>query len=326
MGITPIKNSKLIIVLCSPFSIKRPWIHFEAGAGWGRGVKVIPMRHSGLKQEDLSGNLAVYQGGDLQTKIAVEHLFKTIAEACDIKKTPVVSDAFVESIQQKQIFVENEEVLVEIDNLLRPLIEDFEDSIYGSVNTNLSKQLQKGGDFPKDFVVSIDDFWEAISEKSYSFFVHQRGFERFYKTCDRLLDTIEFIVSDAHIQISSSTRLFLIEPLWRNRFSSSDWYDFFDSQSIDFWQKNKERVADLKEKGLYSTEMNEKELAQNEEILIENFKAFKNEMFESQVSISNQLEESSRNTIRSYFSLLSYNLTWIRNYRNLINKTIKIPA
>lgn len=35
------------LILCSPNSVKRPWINFEAGAGWVRDIPVIPLCHSG---------------------------------------------------------------------------------------------------------------------------------------------------------------------------------------------------------------------------------------------------------------------------------------
>ena len=47
-------NSCVIQVsLCSPFSIQRPWINFEAGASWIRRIPVIPICHSGLSKSNL---------------------------------------------------------------------------------------------------------------------------------------------------------------------------------------------------------------------------------------------------------------------------------
>ncbi|PWW84198.1 hypothetical protein CYK95_04780 [Clostridium perfringens] len=39
------------LILCSSESIKRPWINFEAGAGWIRKIPVIPLCHSGMKKK-----------------------------------------------------------------------------------------------------------------------------------------------------------------------------------------------------------------------------------------------------------------------------------
>lgn len=44
-----LKNCVIEIILCSSESIKRPWINFEAGAGWIReNIPVIPLCHSGM--------------------------------------------------------------------------------------------------------------------------------------------------------------------------------------------------------------------------------------------------------------------------------------
>lgn len=42
-------ESKVVIVLCSPDSIRQPWVAFEAGAAWlSKGVRLVMLCHSGL--------------------------------------------------------------------------------------------------------------------------------------------------------------------------------------------------------------------------------------------------------------------------------------
>jgi hypothetical protein len=48
-----IKSCEMIIVLSSPLSVTRPWINFEAGAGWVKNIPVIPLCHSGLTPSQL---------------------------------------------------------------------------------------------------------------------------------------------------------------------------------------------------------------------------------------------------------------------------------
>ena len=44
-----LKRCNIMVVLCSPTSVGRPWINFETGAGWVRdGVLIIPLCHSGM--------------------------------------------------------------------------------------------------------------------------------------------------------------------------------------------------------------------------------------------------------------------------------------
>jgi hypothetical protein len=64
-----IRDAAVEIIICSRSSITRPWINFEAGAGWMRKIPIIPVCHSGLKPRDLPMPLAVLQGlvaGDVE--------------------------------------------------------------------------------------------------------------------------------------------------------------------------------------------------------------------------------------------------------------------
>jgi hypothetical protein len=54
-------DSSAILVLCSPQSIKRPWVNFESGGGWARHVPVVPICHSGLTKEQLPYPLSMFQ-------------------------------------------------------------------------------------------------------------------------------------------------------------------------------------------------------------------------------------------------------------------------
>lgn len=48
-----LKKCSIEIVLCSPQSVQRPWINFEAGAAWIRDIPVIPLCHSGMEPSKL---------------------------------------------------------------------------------------------------------------------------------------------------------------------------------------------------------------------------------------------------------------------------------
>ena len=50
------------IIVCSPNSIKSPWINFEFGAGWVRNIPVIPFCHSGIKPDQLPQPFNLRQG------------------------------------------------------------------------------------------------------------------------------------------------------------------------------------------------------------------------------------------------------------------------
>jgi hypothetical protein len=58
--------AKLILVLCSKRSIRAAWVNFEAGAGWGREVKVVPVCHGDLPLADLTFPLNLFQVRELK--------------------------------------------------------------------------------------------------------------------------------------------------------------------------------------------------------------------------------------------------------------------
>ncbi|TNZ55088.1 hypothetical protein CGK45_23850, partial [Vibrio parahaemolyticus] len=81
---TSLNDSKLVMILCSPISIARPWINFEAGAGWLKGVPVIPLCHSGLTPGKLPVPMNSFQGGMLSDDKSIEQLFSRIAELLEL--------------------------------------------------------------------------------------------------------------------------------------------------------------------------------------------------------------------------------------------------
>jgi hypothetical protein len=75
-----LQQSSLFIVLCSPASITRPWVNFEAGAAWMRRIPLVPVCHAGLTPGDLPMPLSVRQGVDLDDADGVRRLYGRVAE------------------------------------------------------------------------------------------------------------------------------------------------------------------------------------------------------------------------------------------------------
>lgn len=62
-------ESKVVIVLCSPESVRRPWIAFEAGAAWlNKGTRLGLLCHSGMHQELLPNPFNSLQAVRIDTK------------------------------------------------------------------------------------------------------------------------------------------------------------------------------------------------------------------------------------------------------------------
>ncbi|HEX4236039.1 MAG TPA: toll/interleukin-1 receptor domain-containing protein [Caldimonas sp.] len=95
-------KAKAVIVLCSRASVHRPWVQFEVGAAWMRGMPVVPVCHSGMKLIDLEVPLSLRQGVELPTERGVAQLYDGIAGVLGMK-APSAADLQVRLGEMKEI-------------------------------------------------------------------------------------------------------------------------------------------------------------------------------------------------------------------------------
>ncbi len=81
-------ESKLLIILCSPMSLHRPWVNFEAGVAWALDVPIIPLCHAGLRPRDLRMPLSLRQGLLLDDPRHIRQLYARITEIVQVPLTP----------------------------------------------------------------------------------------------------------------------------------------------------------------------------------------------------------------------------------------------
>lgn len=75
-----LNESDLLITLCSDISIKRPWINFELGAGWTKGIPIIPICYLGITKKQLPQPIAMLQAMDLVDYNSLKYMFEGIAK------------------------------------------------------------------------------------------------------------------------------------------------------------------------------------------------------------------------------------------------------
>ncbi len=92
---TALNESAIQISLCSPKSIKRPWINFEAGASWIRKIPVIPLCHSGLTKGDLPVPLAMLQAADYNNESDLDAMFSTLSDVLGAAKPSIDYTSFI---------------------------------------------------------------------------------------------------------------------------------------------------------------------------------------------------------------------------------------
>lgn len=80
------KKSKVFLICCSPLSLTRPWINFEAGCGWMTGEKVIPICYLGQLKNQLPFPLIARQALEIEAKDFGDSLLETLSESFDSRK------------------------------------------------------------------------------------------------------------------------------------------------------------------------------------------------------------------------------------------------
>ena len=102
-----LSNCKVELILCSEKSIKRPWINFEAGAGWVIGIPVIPLCHSGMEPSKLPIPLNMLQAAKLSEVSSLKLMLPVLAEAINSRTPNIDLTTFIEKVnafEEKYVF------------------------------------------------------------------------------------------------------------------------------------------------------------------------------------------------------------------------------
>jgi hypothetical protein len=78
-----LKSASAQIVLSSPLSLQRSWIHFEAGSAWVRDIPVVPVCHSGMHPGELPIPLRLLQSVLATDVASLRTMFSTLANLVD---------------------------------------------------------------------------------------------------------------------------------------------------------------------------------------------------------------------------------------------------
>ncbi|HEV2314067.1 MAG TPA: toll/interleukin-1 receptor domain-containing protein [Candidatus Acidoferrales bacterium] len=74
-----LKEAKVVLLMLSENSVKRPWVNFEAGAAWTRDIVTIPICFGGLQKDNLPKPYSGLQAIDLESRDDHEYLARSVA-------------------------------------------------------------------------------------------------------------------------------------------------------------------------------------------------------------------------------------------------------
>lgn len=232
------KDCKLIIVLCSPLSITRPWINFEAGAGWVRDIPVIPLCHSGLTPGKLPVPINSLQGGILNNETDISKVFKRIAEILEINVPDSTDKNFFSAIESFETEIKNSALskdTVFIHNLLSRQIELLKYAIFAStLDYKELETIELRGDGLKNHKFTFNDTYNLFNVTLLMIFSQKKVFEVYHKTVHELSENIKFILTYSRIEMAPKLRELLNIFL----FSTIKVDDWFDGISLQDKQTN----------------------------------------------------------------------------------------
>ncbi|HEX5714557.1 MAG TPA: toll/interleukin-1 receptor domain-containing protein [Thermoanaerobaculia bacterium] len=115
-----------MLVLCSPLSVKQPWINFEAGCAWIKKIPVIPICHSGQEVGELPQPLATFQAITTRDPNFSTRLLEALAKHLGFPQTPRIDHISMMrdlSEAERSILVEKiaRKTVVKVDNVVGEL-------------------------------------------------------------------------------------------------------------------------------------------------------------------------------------------------------------
>ena len=227
------KDCKLIIILCSPLSITRPWINFEAGAGWIRDLPVIPLCHSGLTPGKLPVPINSFQGGVLNKESDIAKVFKRIAEILEIDVPDSTDKDFFSAIESFETEIKNSILLKDTEfiyNLLFRQIELLKYSIFAStLDYKELESIDLRGDGLKNHKFTFNDTYNLFNVSLLMMFSQKKVFDVYHQTVHELSENIKFVLTYTRIEIAPKLRELLNIFLF-SKIKVDDWYDAISLQ------------------------------------------------------------------------------------------------
>jgi len=109
-----LKGADLEIVLASKDSVSQPWVNFEAGAAWLRGIPVIPMCHSGMLLTDLQPPFSMLQAVGYSDLAGLRKLYDAIAARLGVDTPSVDFNALATELGAVETTLAGSRPLIEV--------------------------------------------------------------------------------------------------------------------------------------------------------------------------------------------------------------------
>lgn len=158
-----LRECTAILLFCSPYSIKRPWINFECGAGWGRGIDIAPICHSGLRPVDLPLPMSLLQGIDAANDVKINEVFDLISRKLKSASPKIDSKEIVKKVVEFETeYTKDQEIKI---NLLQ--IKSKEPQIIDLIKKLSPGRVSPIQGVPQTIFMEIKPYLENIQSKGH---------------------------------------------------------------------------------------------------------------------------------------------------------------
>lgn len=116
-----LNNADVMIALCSEESVQRPWVNFEMGAGWQKGISVIPACHTNMTVSKLPSPINSLQAVSISNKYGLDKIFEVLVYCLEgDKSNPILKAnddllAAINKFEQRNSLDDN--LLMRVDQL-----------------------------------------------------------------------------------------------------------------------------------------------------------------------------------------------------------------
>lgn len=127
-----LKDAQVELILCSQDSVGRPWINFEAGAGWIKRIPIIPICHTNMRLVDLPIPLNMLQGIVASDANGWEKVYNLLSEKLGSQTPKLEFSNLIQNISEFEneygLVREVRESVLSLVNLLPDLQQVFKPS------------------------------------------------------------------------------------------------------------------------------------------------------------------------------------------------------
>jgi hypothetical protein len=221
-------DCQVLIVICSPISITRPWINFEAGAGWVKNIPVIPLCHSGLTPGKLPVPINSFQGGLLNNKNDIQKLFTRVAATLSGNSPELDDDVFFNSITTFEKEIQNTALVKDttfIYTLLYRKIFILKYSIYAStLDHNELEKINIESDNIEKHSFTFNAIHHLYNQARLQTLIDKKVYQVFYESVNQLAEEVKFVLSYSRINITPEMRKIMDLILFHAN-TTNDWFD-----------------------------------------------------------------------------------------------------